>query len=59
MPWNTAASKAFAGPSNTSDNETITVSNPQADFIAANAEIKWLQELLEARDTPISGDDKS
>src|SRR6266568_8122943 len=59
MPRNTAASKAAAGPANTSDSETVTVSNPQAELAAANAEIERLRELLEARDTPASGDDES
>jgi hypothetical protein len=42
MPQNTAASKAPAGPSNALDSKTITILNPQADLIAANAEIKRL-----------------
>ena len=54
MPRNTAASKTAAGPSNTSEDETVTVSTPQAELAAANAEIKRLRELLEAQDTPIS-----
>ena len=57
MPWNTAASKAAAGPANTLDSETVIASNLQAEFVAANAEIEWLQELLEARDTFVSGDE--
>ena len=57
MPRNTVASKALAGPSNTLDSETVTVLNPQAELVAANAEIKWLWELLEARDTLVSGDE--
>jgi hypothetical protein len=59
MPRNTAAGKAAAGPSNTSDEETINVSTPQAELIAANAEIERLRELLETRDTPASQDDPS
>ena len=58
MPQNTTANKAPIRPSNTLNNKTITILNPQADFAAANAKIKWLWKLLEARDTPISGDDK-
>ena len=54
MPRNTAAGKAAVGPLNTSDSEIITVLTPQEELIAANAEIKRLQELLKARDTPIS-----
>ena len=57
MPRNTVASKAAAGPLNTSNGETITVLTPWEELIAANAEIKRLQELLEARDTPTSSDD--
>ena len=57
MPRNTAAGKAAAGPLNTSDSETITVSTPQAELAEANAEIERLQELLEARDTPVFSDD--
>src|SRR6266704_952669 len=59
MPRNTVASKSAAGPSNTSDSETVTVSNPQAKLTTANAKIERLRELLEARDTPASGGDKS
>ena len=54
MLRNTAAGKAAVGPLNTSDGKIITVLTPQEELIAANAEIKWLQELLKARDTPIS-----
>ena len=59
MPRNTAANKAAAGPANTLDSETATASNPQAELATTNAKIKRLQELLEARDTPASGDDES
>ena len=59
MPQNTAASKAAAGPANTLDSETATALNPQAELAATNAKIKRLQELLEAKDTPASGGDKS
>ena len=59
MPRNTAAGKAAAGPANTSDEETINVSTPQAELAAANAEIERLRELLETRDTPASQDDPS
>jgi hypothetical protein len=52
MPRNTAA-----GPLNTSKDKTITVLTPQAELAAANAKIKWLQELLLAQDTPISNDE--
>ena len=58
MPWNIVTSKLAAGLSNTSDNETIIILNPWAEFITANAEIKWLWELLEARDTPVLGGDE-
>jgi hypothetical protein len=57
MPRNTAASKTAAGPSNTSEDETVTVSTPQAELAAANAEIKRLRELLLAQDTPVSNDE--
>jgi hypothetical protein len=42
MPRNTVASKTAAGPLNTSKDETVTVSTPQAELAAANAEIKQL-----------------
>jgi hypothetical protein len=54
MLRNIAAGKAAAGPLNTSDEEIINILTPQAELIAANAEIKRLRELLETRDTPIS-----
>ena len=54
MPRNTAASKAAVGPLNTLNSEIITVLTPQAELAEANAEIKRLRELLEARDTPTS-----
>ena len=57
MPRNTVASKSAAGPSNTSDSETVTVLNPQAELTAANAKIKQLWELLEAKDTLVSDDE--
>ena len=56
MLRNTAAGKAAVGPLNTSDEEIINVLTPQAELIAANAEIKRLRELLETRDTPTSQD---
>ena len=56
MPRNTVAGKAAAGPLNTSDSKIIIILTPQEELIAANAEIKWLWELLKARDTPISSD---
>ena len=40
MLRNTVAGKAAAGPANTSNNETVTVSNPQEELAAANAKIK-------------------
>ena len=52
MPRNTAAGKAAAGPTNTSDGETVAVSTPQEELAAANAEIERLRELLETRNTP-------
>jgi hypothetical protein len=57
MLRNTAAGKVAVGPLNTLDEETINVLTPQAELIAANAEIKRLRELLETRDTPTSQDD--
>jgi len=39
--------------------ETVTVSNPQEELTAANAEIKRLRELLEARDTPALNNESS
>lgn len=54
MPRNATAGKAAAGPSNTSKDITVTVSKTQAELAAANAEIKRLRKLLEARDTPAS-----
>jgi len=57
MLRNTAAGKAAAGPANTSDGETTTVSNPQEELAAANAKIERLRELLEARDTPALSDE--
>ena len=54
MPRNIVAGKAAVGPLNTSNSKIITVLTPQKELMAANAEIKRLQELLKARDTPIS-----
>ena len=54
MPQTIAVGKAAVGPLNTLDKETINVLTPQAELTATNAEIKRLQELLKARDTPIS-----
>ena len=54
MLRNTAASKAAVGPSNTLDDKIVNVLNPQAELVAANTKIKWLRELLKARDTPAS-----
>ena len=54
MLRNTAADKAAAGPLNTSNSKIIAILTPQEELMAANAEIKWLQELLKAKDTPIS-----
>ena len=56
MPRNTVASKAIIGPLNTLNSKIITVLTPREELAAANAEIERLQELLEARDTPISSD---
>ena len=56
MLRNIATGKAAAGPLNTSDGKMIAVLTPQEELTAANAEIKWLRELLEARDTPASSD---
>jgi hypothetical protein len=57
MLRNTAAGKAAAGPANASDEETINVLTPQAELVAANTEIKRLQELLKTRSTPVSSED--
>jgi hypothetical protein len=57
MLRNTVAGKAAVGPLNTSNGEIVTVSTPQAELAAANAEIERLRELLETRDTPISSED--
>ena len=57
MPRNTAASKTAAGPSNTSEDETITILTPQAELAAANAKIERLRELLLAQNTPVSNDE--
>ena len=54
MLRNTTAGKAAIGPLNTLNSETITVLTPGEELTVANAEIKWLQELLKARDTPTS-----
>ena len=54
MPRNIAAGKATIGPLNTSNSKIIAVLTPQEELMAANAKIKRLQELLKARDTPIS-----
>jgi len=58
MPRTTAAGKAAAGPSNTSDGETATDSNSQVELVAANAEIERLRELLEARE-PLTPSEES
>ena len=57
MPRNTAAGKAAIGPLNTLNSKTITILTPKLELIAANTEIKWLQELLKTRDTLISSND--
>ena len=57
MPRNTAAGKATIRPLNASDGETIAVLTPGEELAAANAKIKRLRELLEARDTPASSND--
>ena len=54
MLRNTAASKAAAGPLNTSDDKIVNILNPQVELAAANAKIERLRELLKARDTPAS-----
>lgn len=46
MPRDATAGKAAAGPSNTSEDEAVTVSHTQAELAAANAEIERLRELL-------------
>jgi len=50
MPRTTAAGKAAAGPSNTSNSKTATNSNSQVELTAANAKIEQLRELLKARE---------
>jgi len=57
MLRNTVVGKAAAWPTNTSDGEMITVLNPQEELAVANAKIKWLWELLKARDTFISSNE--
>ena len=57
MLRNTAAGKATIGPLNTLDGKIITILTPQEELTAVNAEIKWLWELLKAKDTPVSSDD--
>ena len=42
MLKNTITGRAAAGPANTFNSEMVTVLNPQEEFIAANAKIKWL-----------------
>jgi len=42
MLRNTAAGKATAGPTNTSDSEIVAVLTPQEELAAANAKIKRL-----------------
>ena len=59
MLRNIAAGKAAIGPLNTSNSETATNSNPQAELVAANAEIKQLRELLEVVNTPTPSDELS
>jgi len=59
MLRNTAAGKAAAGPTNTSNGKTTTISNPQEELITANAKIKRLQELLKAKDTPTLSNESS
>ena len=54
MLRNTAAGKAAVGPLNISDSKIIAVLTPQEELMVTNAEIKRLQDLLKARDTPIS-----
>jgi hypothetical protein len=54
MLRNTVAGKAAIGPLNISNNKIIAVLTPQEELTVTNAEIKWLQELLKARDTSIS-----
>ena len=56
MPKNTVAGKAATGPLNTLNSKTIAVSTPREELTAANAEIKWLWELLKARDTLVFSD---
>ena len=57
MPRNTVVGKAATGPANALDEETINISTPQADLVAANTKIKRLRGLLKTRDTPISNND--
>ena len=57
MLRNIVAGKAAIGPLNTSNSKIIAILTPQEELMAANAEIKRLQGLLKARDTPISSDD--
>ena len=57
MPRNAAAGKAAIGPLNTLNSKTIAVLTLREELTAANAEIKQLWELLEAKDTPIFSND--
>ena len=54
MPRDIVVGKAAIGLTNALDKEIINVLTPQAELIAANAEIKQLRELLKTRDTSIS-----
>ena len=56
MPRNIVVGKAAIGPANALDEEIINILTPQAELIIANTKIKWLQELLKTRNTPISSD---
>ena len=56
MLRNIVAGKAAIGPLNTSNNKTITILTPQAEFIAANTKIKQLRELLKVKNTLILTD---
>ena len=51
MSRRTAAGKAAAGPSNTSDSNIVAVLTSQKELAIANAEIKRLKALFIVRNT--------
>ena len=57
MLQNIVVGKVAIGPANALNKEIINILTPQIELIAANTEIKQLQELLGTRDTSISNND--